>query len=161
MAWCRQATSHYLSQCWPSSLSTYGVSRPQWVNFHDAIRHHTATKSLHSKDQIRTITNTIVLHKLKKKLKLCEKGGCICTVSKTLSQTLCTALPAGKWLPLGLCKGTVSGIWKNVEKFPPVTWAHNALHVKSSPIYFWIITNHTAGHTANWRSFLIPHWLSY
>ena len=33
MAWCRQATSHYLSQCWPRSLSPYGVTRPQWVNF--------------------------------------------------------------------------------------------------------------------------------
>ena len=32
MAWCRQATSHYLSQCWPSSLSPYGVTTPQWVN---------------------------------------------------------------------------------------------------------------------------------
>ena len=32
MAWCRQATSHYLSQCWPRSPSPYGVSRPQWVN---------------------------------------------------------------------------------------------------------------------------------
>ena len=31
MAWCRQATSHYLSQCWPRSLSLYGVTRPQWV----------------------------------------------------------------------------------------------------------------------------------
>ena len=30
-AWCRQATSHYLSQCWPRSLSPYGVTRPQWV----------------------------------------------------------------------------------------------------------------------------------
>ena len=26
MAWCRQATSHYLSQCWPRSISPYGVS---------------------------------------------------------------------------------------------------------------------------------------
>ena len=35
MAWCRQATSHYLSQCWPSSMSSNGVTRPQWVNiFH-------------------------------------------------------------------------------------------------------------------------------
>ena len=33
MAWCRQATSHYLSQCWPRSLSSYGVTRPQWVNY--------------------------------------------------------------------------------------------------------------------------------
>ena len=32
MAWCRQATSHYLSQCWPSSMSPYGITRPQWVN---------------------------------------------------------------------------------------------------------------------------------
>ena len=32
MAWCRQATSHYLSQCWPRSMSPYGVIRPQWVN---------------------------------------------------------------------------------------------------------------------------------
>ena len=31
MAWSRQATSHYLSQCWPRFLSPYGVTRPQWV----------------------------------------------------------------------------------------------------------------------------------
>ena len=31
MACCCQATSHYLSQCWPSSLSWYAISRPQWV----------------------------------------------------------------------------------------------------------------------------------
>ena len=31
MAWCRQATSHYLSQCWSSSVLPYGITRPQWV----------------------------------------------------------------------------------------------------------------------------------
>ena len=31
MAWCRQATSHYLNQCWPRSPTPYGVTRPQWV----------------------------------------------------------------------------------------------------------------------------------
>ena len=36
MAWCRQAISHYPSQCWPRSLSPYGVIRPQWVK---AIQH--------------------------------------------------------------------------------------------------------------------------
>ena len=30
MAWCRQATSHYLSRCWPRSRS-YGITRHQWV----------------------------------------------------------------------------------------------------------------------------------
>ena len=32
LAWCRQATSHYLIQCWPIFMSPYGVTRPQWVN---------------------------------------------------------------------------------------------------------------------------------
>ena len=31
MAWCRQATSHYLNQCWPTSMWTYGTTGPQWV----------------------------------------------------------------------------------------------------------------------------------
>ena len=30
MAWCRQATSHYVNQCWPRSPTPYGVTRPQW-----------------------------------------------------------------------------------------------------------------------------------
>ena len=36
MAWCRQATSHYLCQCQPRSLSPYGVTKPQCVNAKDA-----------------------------------------------------------------------------------------------------------------------------
>ena len=27
MAWCHQATSHYLNHCWPRSMSPYGVTR--------------------------------------------------------------------------------------------------------------------------------------
>ena len=33
MAWCRQATSHYLVLCWPRSLLAYGVTRPQWDKY--------------------------------------------------------------------------------------------------------------------------------
>ena len=32
MAWCHQARSHYLSQCWPRFMSPYGVNRPEWHN---------------------------------------------------------------------------------------------------------------------------------
>ena len=32
MAWWCQATNHYLSQCWPRSMSPYGVTMPQWVD---------------------------------------------------------------------------------------------------------------------------------
>ena len=31
MAWCRQATGLYLSQCWPKYLAPYGVTMWQWV----------------------------------------------------------------------------------------------------------------------------------
>ena len=31
VAWCRQATSRYLNQCWSRTLPPYGVTRPQWV----------------------------------------------------------------------------------------------------------------------------------
>ena len=31
MAWCRQAPSHYLSQCWHRYMWPYDVTRPQWV----------------------------------------------------------------------------------------------------------------------------------
>ena len=38
MAWCHQATSHYLSQCWPRSLPPHGVTRSQWVNVLAAVK---------------------------------------------------------------------------------------------------------------------------
>ena len=31
MAWCRQATSHYLSQSWPISILPYVSTKSQWV----------------------------------------------------------------------------------------------------------------------------------
>ena len=34
MAWCRHATSHYLSKCWPRYMSPNGVTKPQWVLMH-------------------------------------------------------------------------------------------------------------------------------
>ena len=45
MAWCRHATSHYMSQCWSSSMSPYGhwCHWPQWVDiihlYHISIYH--------------------------------------------------------------------------------------------------------------------------
>ena len=39
MVWCCQATSHYLSQCWPKSMSPNVVTRPQWVNTANGYQH--------------------------------------------------------------------------------------------------------------------------
>ena len=33
MAWCRHASSHYLSQWWSRSMSPCGVTKPQWVKW--------------------------------------------------------------------------------------------------------------------------------
>ena len=38
MIWCGQATSHYLSQWWPRSLSPYGVARPQWIKHNKGLQ---------------------------------------------------------------------------------------------------------------------------
>ena len=32
ISWCHQAPSHCPMQCWPRSVSPYGITRPQWVN---------------------------------------------------------------------------------------------------------------------------------
>ena len=45
MAWCRQATSHDLSQCLPSSMSPYGVTRPQWVKMLTILSNPVSRKS--------------------------------------------------------------------------------------------------------------------
>ena len=49
IAWCRQATSHYLGQGWLSSLSPYGVARPQWVNEYHLYSAHYQTRNLWQK----------------------------------------------------------------------------------------------------------------
>ena len=48
MAWCRQATSHYLSQCWLRYMSPYGVTRPQWVNSSPARQNGTISLTISS-----------------------------------------------------------------------------------------------------------------
>ena len=60
MAWCRQAPTHYLSQCWPRSLLPYGVTRPQWATVDPdqvTIWHHLAIRI----DQIDM--NSFIKHK--------------------------------------------------------------------------------------------------
>ena len=54
MAWCRQATSHYLSQCWPRSISPYGVTGPQWVKHNCKV---------HVSEPFHFFTNWITLYK--------------------------------------------------------------------------------------------------
>ena len=44
MAWCRQATSHYLTQCLPRSMSPNGVTRPQWVKLTCQLKQMSWTK---------------------------------------------------------------------------------------------------------------------
>ena len=39
MAWCSHASSHYLRQCWPRSMSPYGVTRPKWIYFSGQVLH--------------------------------------------------------------------------------------------------------------------------
>ena len=53
MAWCRQAISHYLNQCWPRSPTPYGVTRPQWVK----LKGELLTLTLEYKDPCLKVTS--------------------------------------------------------------------------------------------------------
>ena len=46
--------------------------------------------------------------------------------------TPCTVLKTGICLPLGLCNGTLSGLWKKSWKFTPATWIHKILQLMYS-----------------------------
>ena len=46
MAWCHQATSHYLRRCWPRSLSTYGITRPQRVKIQKFSHHENVLENV-------------------------------------------------------------------------------------------------------------------
>ena len=72
------APSHYLIQCWPSSLLPYGITRPQWVdracyplqwrhNGHDGISNHQPHDCL---------LNRLFRHRSKKTSKLRITGHC-------------------------------------------------------------------------------------
>ena len=60
MAWCRQATSPYLSQCWPRTMSPYGITSPQWVKRTDettiAADVHVPSGSRSSTDCVQSVT---------------------------------------------------------------------------------------------------------
>ena len=46
MAWGRQASSHYLNQCWPRSLSPHDATRSHWVN-PSKVLHHSNSRLIH------------------------------------------------------------------------------------------------------------------
>ena len=60
--WCRQAINHYLSQRWPWSMSSYGITRPKWyfifndlnIHFKTIINTLIACKRIHRFYQIST-----------------------------------------------------------------------------------------------------------
>ena len=56
MAWCRQAPSHYLNQCWPISMSPYGVTRHNECIFLRQENMGTIEPDLYSDTQVRHTT---------------------------------------------------------------------------------------------------------
>ena len=60
LAWCRKATSHYLSQCWLRSMLPNGVTRPQWVKESAANRHHNAVRNNSPTNNLYTLFHPFV-----------------------------------------------------------------------------------------------------
>ena len=112
MAWCHQATSHYLSQCWPRSLSPYGVTRPQWVNGHRCSEPISPVDLLHRAPQCGRGSNIILSF-----AQLNQPSGTICTTN------LREKLPC-QWNHV-LCIIQLQGTANNRLKYQPCTTPHN------------------------------------
>ena len=77
MAWCHQATSHHLSQCWPRSMSPYGISRPQRVTYYICIiiyhcwhmSYHQTSSISHTKSQHLNVSRLVLQLSLPNPLK--------------------------------------------------------------------------------------------
>ena len=66
MAWCRQATGHYLSQCWPKSMLPNGVTWPQWVNDRNCLLTIPVIKGRCAHDVLPHTFNITMLKSIKK-----------------------------------------------------------------------------------------------
>ena len=118
MAWCHQATSHYLSQCCPISMLPYSITRPQWVNPYNAkfileiinlyIRmfhnfstlrwwNHTSWKTM---TYLSCIDNAMVADDLETQGARTQFPGLIITCQIKLNET-------GRIIPMGQCKKDV------------------------------------------------------
>ena len=59
MAWCHQATSHCMDQCWQRPMTPYGVTRPQLVNWFWCTNAYTIENSNSFSDFLLTIAAKI------------------------------------------------------------------------------------------------------
>ena len=94
----RQAPSHYLSQCWPRSLSPYDVTRPQWVN------DPTAQPTKQHIEQSGTKPNLVAKIWLPTLVTICNGlPKLVAKISSHIDHLVNTGLAVGslfKWLPI-------------------------------------------------------------
>ena len=90
MAWCRQATSHYPSQCWPSFLSPYGIT-PFWTFY--IYRRVIFVKKYDSIMLQNVETCYIVNCIFMKRWNLTVSVDCIFDLRLTLKRKRCSAIP--------------------------------------------------------------------
>ena len=72
MVWCRQATKHYISLCWPSSMPPYVIPRPQWLILSGAIHYSRVPNNR----QLDRLFNILFMLTSKKTSKLRIAGRC-------------------------------------------------------------------------------------
>ena len=135
MAWCRQATSHYLNQCWPSALTHICGTRGRWVNIESYLRDHFA----YATSQWETLQYNVVSHGLGTYTKWSFQSYCKVKVSKALSahfsiNTECSAITTWSTFSKILAKDPIvhpwgRGVWC-------LLWVHSVVYVPPSSLYW-------------------------
>ena len=110
MAWCRQATSHYLSQCWPRSMSPSGITRPQRVNVGSGLNN--------------SFIHDTTLHLAQPEIIMALCNECTFCITAPLSGE-----STGQWFPLTdnpQCGALIFFVGKTISRFAGELRCHNA-----------------------------------
>ena len=133
-SWCHQATSHYPSQCWHSSVSLYGITRPQWVKQQiQIISYQTCAGSWDSKNWWGLLGNS--------------HHWCPST-SHPWSEYPCAENSVRKQKKSGLTRWALGKILSHQNICKYVLWA-TAWVFFQSPTIYWDL----------WERILLTHWL--
>ena len=126
MAWCRQATSHYLSQCWPRSPSPYGVTRPRMINTSVKIFLYSYLDAW-----ICILMHWWVVGWV--------DGLIVRLVTFCCSWLLCTYRGKHASTKLRLCSANHrSGYWSNLPcDWPSTAWAYSGQETENGPWWWW------------------------
>ena len=113
LAWCRQVSSHYLSQHWHGPMSPYAVTKPQWVHvWMKPIYQHPSNITLEV-----TLKDIGTFHHYQ------------ATTARNYGRTMCIIYGI---ISTWKCGGILNIVWWKITELSDEVWTHNSCSYKKN-----------------------------